>query len=199
MKNGLIIGSGLAVLLGLVAWTAPLSAQHEGHNMALPTTGLRAELGRDVEALERKYLGLAEVMQAKYSWRPGAGVRSVSEVFMHVASSNFMLMGMVGIKPPADVPSANTMEEMVKVMQDYEKITDPAEVKKFLQHSFTHVKHGLAMIPDDRLESTVKLFGRDATVRNALFTLTTHMHEHLGQSIAYARTNGVVPPWSGGN
>jgi hypothetical protein len=171
LRRGLLIGLALAVCA-----SAPSTAQHGLHNLPLPTTGLRAELGRDIEAIEKKYLGLADVMQGKYGWRPGAGVRSVSEVFMHVAASNFMLLSMAGIKPPSEFPAASTMEEMVKVMQDLERITDPAEVRKLLQHSFTHAKHSLAMISDDRLDSTVKLFGRDATVRAALYMLATHMH-----------------------
>lgn len=199
MRNGFFMRAGLLISLALAAWAAPSAAQHAGHNLPLPTTGLRAELGRDLEALEKKYLGLADAMQGKYAWRPGVGVRSVSEVFMHVTASNFMLLSMAGFKAPSEIPAANTMEEMVKVMQDLEKLTDPAEVKKLLQHSFTHAKHALAMIPDDRLDSIVKVFGRDATLRSALYMLTTHMHEHLGQAIAYARMNGVVPPWSAGN
>lgn len=177
---------------------APAAAQEHGahgaHDMQamLPSSGLRAELIKDVESLERKYVALAEAMtQEQYAWRPADGVRSVSEVFTHVAGANFMIPGMVGVKAehaPARFQS-----------RDFEKtVTDKAEVVDALKLAFLHAKHAIAMTPDAELDTPVKMFGQDATKRQVLTLLVTHMHEHLGQSIAYARTNRVVPPWSGG-
>ena len=65
-----------------------------------------------------------------------------------------------------------------------------------LEKSFAHLKKAMAETPDARLDSTVKFFGQDRTVRQVWIATTTHLHEHLGQAIAYARSNGVVPPWS---
>jgi uncharacterized damage-inducible protein DinB len=182
---------------------APALAQqpaggHAAHgDVAMPTSGLRAELIRDVEQLERKFLGLADAMVGKYDWRPSPGVRSVGEVLMHVAGANFMLPTMAGIAAPQEMGGSD-MQAMMGKMREMEKVSDPAKVKEQLQHSFTHAKHAIARVPDDQLDQMTKMFGRDATKRAVLNLLVTHMHEHLGQSIAYARANGVTPPWSQG-
>jgi uncharacterized damage-inducible protein DinB len=148
-------------------------------------SGARGEILGEINGLEKKYVGLAQTMpQDKYSWRPAEGVRSVSEVFMHVAGANYGLPNFIGVKPPADAP------------KDLEKVTDKAEVVKQLTASFDFLKSAIMKMPDADLEKTAKMFGRDRTYREIGFFMTGHLHEHLGQSIAYARMNGVVPPWS---
>ncbi len=191
--------TGLAAA-AFLAVAVPAAAQHGGHGThgtAMPTSGFRAELIRDVEQLEQKYLGLADAMIGKYEWRPGEGVRSVSEVFMHVAAANFLIPIAVGHQPPEAYRGADQRETTSKLVA-LEQITDPERVKAELQHAFMHARHAIAGIQDDQLDETVRLFGMDMTKRAALNLLVTHMHEHLGQAIAYARTNGVVPPWSAG-
>ena len=188
----------LAAAAALLIAAAPASAQqHAGHDVAPPTAGLRAELIRDIEGLEQKYVALAEAMTGRYDWRPAEGVRSVGEVFSHIAGANFILPSIVGIEPPEGMKAA-TMQEMMAKMQALEATSDEAEVQERLHHSFMHIKHAVAQVPDSELETMIKLFGSDTTKRAALVLLVSHMHEHLGQSIAYARSNGVVPPWSGG-
>lgn len=196
---------GLAAGLVVVLAAPALAQQGAGHGQAhgragdhagaMPAAGLRAELIRDIEGLERKYLALADAMAGKYGWRPGDGVRSVGEVFAHVAGANMMIPTFFGVQPPERYAAADTRQLMAK-LQELEKLTDEAAVKEALRHSFMHAKHAVAMVPDDQLEAMTKMFGQDATKRAAMTLLVTHMHEHLGQSIAYARTNGVVPPWS---
>jgi uncharacterized damage-inducible protein DinB len=137
---------------------------------------------------EKKLEGLAEATpQEKYSWRPGAGVRSVSEVFMHEAGANYGFMGMMGVKPPAGVDrnSEKTVTEKPKVMEA-------------LKASFAHVRDSVNAMSDADMMKTAKMFGQTLTYEEALFVMTSHMHEHLGQAIAYARMNGIVPPWSKG-
>ena len=73
--------------------------------------------------------------------------------------------------------------------------TGPATIAE-LTSSFDHLKRAMAQVPASRLNETMKVFGQDFTVRSFLLLATTHLHEHLGQMIAYARSNGVVPPWS---
>ncbi|MGH7444267.1 MAG: DinB family protein [Longimicrobiales bacterium] len=185
-----------AALLAAAALATPLAAQHTDHAV-MPESGLRAELIRDIDQLEQKYVALAEAMSGKYDWRPSEGVRSVGEVFMHVAGANFMLPSMVGVEPPEELRAADMQGAMAR-MQELEQMTDETEMREMLRHSFMHAKHSIASVPDGELESMIKLFGHDATKRAALTMLVSHMHEHLGQSIAYARSNGVVPPWSAG-
>ena len=137
--------------------------------------------------LEEKYVGLAETIpQGKYTWRPGEGVRSVSETFLHVASANYRLPRMIGMPPPDGMD-----------FEGYEKsTTDQAEIVAALKASFAHTRKALENVADGDLENAVKVFGRDSTNAGAMITFNGHLSEHLGQSIAYARVNGVVPPWN---
>lgn len=143
----------------------------------------RADFLRDVEQAEKKFTSLAEAMPAeKYSWRPAEGVRSVSEVFVHVAGANAGLLRFAGVQPPAGFA------------RDAEKtVTAKPKVEEMLKQSFEHLRQAAA---DADLNKQVKFFGRTSTVQELLIFIGNHMHEHLGQSIAYARVNGVVPPWS---
>jgi uncharacterized damage-inducible protein DinB len=177
----LLSGSGLAVLLlGLLG--APARAQG-----AANVSGVRAEILYWIQDAETKLVQLAEAIPAEtYTWRPGEGVRSVSEVFLHVAASNYSIPPAVGVQPPADFAP-----------QGFERsTTDKAKIVEHLKNSFAHVKKVVEGVSDADLDKTVRLFGRDSTYRNVLFLLATHAHEHLGQMIAYARSNGVVPPWT---
>ena len=149
------------------------------------TPGFRDLFLDQLKDVEGKVVSLAEAMpQEKYTWRPADGVRSVSEVFTHIAGANYMLPNFIGIKPPAGMSPALAKE------------TDKAKVVEALKASFEHVRQGVMNLADADLEKPVKLFGRATNYEGVLFLMANHMHEHLGQSIAYARTNGVTPPWS---
>jgi uncharacterized damage-inducible protein DinB len=124
------------------------------------------------------------IPQDKFTWRPGEGVRSISEVYLHIAGSNYFLVGFAGVKPPASS----------KV--DEKGTTDKAKIAEALKTSFEWTKEAVSKFSDADLEKEVSFFGQKTSVRNVLLVLLSHIHEHLGQSIAYARTNGVVPPWT---
>ena len=147
--------------------------------------GFRGDFLAQVDDVGKKLVSLAEaVPQEKYSWRPGEGVRSVSEVFMHVGGGSYFFLSFIGVKPPA----------MERGME--KSVTDRAKVVQYLKDSFPFAKKSVENVKDEDLDKEAVMFGSKTTVRNVLFTLALHMHEHLGQSIAYARTCGVVPPWS---
>jgi uncharacterized damage-inducible protein DinB len=131
-------------------------------------------------------IALAEATpEEKFAWRPAPGVRSTSEVYMHIAIANFYLLSVTGPKPPAD---AN--EDMEKT------VTSKAEVIKWLKRSLDAVKQAhLAETPKD-LQRKVHIHDRDATVDGMYLRIIVHANEHMGQLIAYARSSGVVPPWS---
>jgi uncharacterized damage-inducible protein DinB len=175
-------GAAVVLLAASPAQARQHDHDHGAHEM--PAAGLRAELIGNIEQLEAKYMGLAEAMAAHAAWRPGVGVRSTSEVLMHVAAANFMLPTMMGITGPADAAEAR------------ETVTDPERVAALLAHSFRHARHAIVRTPDGELDDEITMFGRPATKRALLTLLVNHMHEHLGQLIAYARMNGVAPPWS---
>ncbi len=151
-----------------------------------PAKGFRAEFLGQQDRLEKQLLGLAEATPTdKFGWRPAPGVRSISEVYMHIAGGNYFVLGFAGIKVPAGLD-----KEMEKNVTEKSKVID--ELKK----SFAHVRAGIAGLSDADLDKPEKMFGFDTTVRGVLLTVANHEHEHLGQSIAYARMNGVVPPWT---
>ena len=152
---------------------------------ASPAPSFRADFLKEMDNLEKKLVSLAEAMpQEKYSWRPMEGVRSVSEVYMHMAASNFNFPQFLGIKPPAGA------------VPEMEKITDKAKAVELLKLSLAHVRQAATNTPDAEWDKTVTYSGRNIVVREAFFRQALGMREHLGQSVAYARMNRVVPPWT---
>lgn len=175
------------VLLPILYLTMPVHAQ----DRQTTTTGFREEFIYQVIDVEKKIVALAgAIPQEKFTWRPAEGVRSISEVYLHTVGSNYYVMEVVGIKPPSDVNMSGGENSLEK------STTDKAKIAEILKRSFEHIRQGVEAISDADLERQVKLFGRTTSVRDALMTLALHQHEHLGQSIAYARMSGVVPPWT---
>jgi len=136
--------------------------------------------------VSRQLIALAEATPPdKFAWRPAAGVRSTSEVYMHIAISNFYLLSVTGPKMPPNLKL--DMETTV---------TSKADVISWLQRSLDAVKEAhLAESPKD-LERKVHIADRDATVDGMYLRIVIHANEHMGQLIAYARMTGVVPPWA---
>jgi uncharacterized damage-inducible protein DinB len=176
----------LLLLPLILSVTGVVAQEQQKVEATAPATGLRAELVKQCNELEKKFVDLANAMpQGKYSWRPMEGVRSVSEVYMHVVGANYFLPSFGGIKAPEGMS------------RDMEKtVTQKAKVVEMLKKSFEHLRQAILATSDADLDKPAKMFGQQTTVRDVLLTTVTHMHEHLGQSIAYARMNRVVPPWT---
>jgi uncharacterized damage-inducible protein DinB len=154
-----------------------------------------ADLTSDVGEVEKKFLALAKAIPAeKYDWRPGAGVRSVGEVIRHVASDNYLIPAGLGFAADA---STGIKGDDYKTAQAYEakKSTKEQSIAD-LEKSFAHLKKSMNATTAAKLGDQVKLFGQPFTMQRAWVLGTTHLHEHLGQLIAYSRTNGIKPPWS---
>ena len=176
-----------AVALALLAVPAFAHDHHDEGTAASKGAGIRADIQAQIDEGEKKLTALAEAMPAeKYSWRPGEKVRSVGEVFMHVAGGNYYLAGMMGA--PKD--------EKVNPQGFDKDANDKAKTIATMKTSFDYVRKYLAGLSDADLEKKTKIFDHDGTERELALIVATHVHEHLGQSIAYARMNGVVPPWS---
>lgn len=148
--------------------------------------GVQGEMLNWFDDAANKIVQLAEAIPAeKYAWRPADGVRSVGEVVGHVAGGNYFLMGMTGAQPPAGAP------------QNMEQMTAKADLIRALQQSIDHVRSSMRGMTAADLDAPATIFGRQSTKRDACLLAVVHAHEHLGQLIAYARSNGVTPPWSG--
>ena len=136
--------------------------------------------------VSRQLMALAEATPAdKFAWRPAAGVRSTSEVYMHIAMANFYLLSVTGAKMPADLKEG--MEKTV---------TSKAEVINWLKRSLDAVKEAHLAETSKDLERKIHIADRDATVDGMYLRIIVHANEHMGQLVAYARMTGVVPPWS---
>lgn len=170
--------------LALTTLTA-LTAATAGAQAA--PSGFRDEFLGQFDMSMRKFIALAEAMPAeKYGWSPGPGVMTVAHVYAHVAHYNYGYpSGNMGVAVPAGM-ALDTLERM----------TDKAQVVALLRQSQAYVQQAVRAMPEGRLAQPTKLYGRDVAQWAVLLQLLAHMNEHLGQSIAYARSNGVVPPWS---
>jgi uncharacterized damage-inducible protein DinB len=136
--------------------------------------------------VSQQLIALAEATPAeKFGWRPAAGVRSTSEVYMHIATANFYLLSITGPRMPPDLK------------QDSEKtVTAKADVIAWLKRSLEAVKTARAAATPKDLERKVQFFGKDAGVDGIYLRIIVHANEHMGQLVAYARMTGVVPQWS---
>jgi uncharacterized damage-inducible protein DinB len=160
-----------AVAMAAVLSLAPLRAQ---------TT--QTALSKEAGTLADKFVGLARVMAGKYDWKPGEGVRSVGDVFNLIVTENGLLVGTLTGAAGGGGRGAQAIA--------------PDKMQEALKTSYANVQKAIEGLSDADLKAPVKLFGRDMTKEDAVRFLFADQHEHLGQSIAYARSNGVVPPWS---
>ncbi|MEP7029204.1 MAG: DinB family protein [Candidatus Eisenbacteria bacterium] len=150
-------------------------------------SGYKHDLLASIEDARGKLIDLADATPvAKYAWRPGKGVRSTGEVFLHVAQANYLIPTLLGVAVP----------EGVEAMKIEKSAADKAKTIELLKASFDHAEEAIRNTSDADLDKTVKIFDHDGTMRDVEMIILSHAHEHLGQSIAYARMNGIVPPWT---
>ena len=164
------------LLLFILLTSATVHAQNEG---------LWEGYDGEWSHVSRQLIALAEATPAeKYSWRPAPGVRSISEVYMHIAIANFYLLSVTGPKEPA-----------VEVSME-KTVTAKADVIDWLKRSLDAVATARAHLKPADYQHKVSIYGKVVTVDGMYLRIIVHANEHMGQSIAYARMNGIVPPWS---
>ena len=163
-------------------------------SLAQTREGLMGELLKDIADVQSKIVGLAKAMpDGTYGWRPTAGVRSTGEVLAHVASDNYFLPAAMGVKAPAETGITTDF----KTAAAFEKrAMSRDQIIAELEKSFAFLTAAMTAMPDAQLNAPLDVFGQKMTHRGLWITTTTHLHEHLGQLIAYARSNKVTPPWS---
>jgi uncharacterized damage-inducible protein DinB len=151
-----------------------------------------AEVLMPLDDLEKQVMALAKAIpEDKYSWRPAPGVRSVKEVLLHISFGNALQL---------HVMNGASRDEIVKEIEqnskgEHEALTKEQVIAK-LADSFAEVRKTMEGASAGALSRDVDFFGRKTTVRGVLTEVDTHIAEHMGQLIAYARMNGIVPPWS---
>ena len=150
-------------------------------------TDFRDRLLQQFDGSARKVEVLSDAMpEDLYTWSPGEGVFSVARVYMHIARYNYMYLDEnLGIAAPEGVDWA-----------DFESITDKGTVVELLGKSIEHVRQSVSSMSEEDLTRQTTLYGQQVPGWAVVLQLVAHMNEHVGQSIAYARMNGIVPPWS---
>jgi len=182
--------TALLVCLVLSVGAPALAEHHETHSCVYTAT-----LAGNFEFVSGRLVQLAEAIpEDVYAWRPAEGVRSTSETIMHLAGANVGLPMMLGVAPPEGLEMS---EDMMAQAQEREKtVTAKADVIAELKRSIDYGKSAIGDFPQAELGEEIEFFGMNLTKRDLLLILLSHSHEHLGQLIAYARSNGVTPPWS---
>jgi uncharacterized damage-inducible protein DinB len=178
---------GLVGIVAAFSITLSAGAQSAAGSQAMPA-GFRQEFLGQFNISMSKFIALAEAMPAeKYAWSPGPGVMSVAKVYAHVAHYNYRYPSLnMSVALPAGVR-----------LDTLEAVAAKAAVLGLLRQSGEFVRAAVNEMSESQLAAQTRLYGRDVQRWAVLFQLLAHMNEHLGQSIAYARMNAVVPPWSG--
>lgn len=175
-----------ALLAGLPA--VPAHAQ--------AANSLVADLLTDIAQVEEKLTSLGRAIPAdRWGWRPGDGVRSVGEVYLHVAADNYLLPIGLGTPAPAATGIQGGDYSTVQAYEGRGLAKDAALAE--MARSFAHLRAAVQGVAPGTMAESVSMFGMSFTRQSFLILTTTHLHEHLGQLIAYARSIGVAPPWSG--
>lgn len=175
-------------LLGSAVLAASAQAQQ--------ASPLVADLLTDIAQVQEKLTSLGRAIPAeRWGWRPGEGVRSVGEVYLHVAADNYLLPTGLGTEAPAATGIKGSDYATVQAFEGRQMAKDAALAE--LERSFAHLRAAMEAATGP-MTAEVSMFGQTFTRRAFLILTTTHLHEHLGQLIAYARSVGVVPPWSRG-
>jgi len=172
----------------LAAMPGGAAARHSsGEDKSKPSYDLKAQAALDLADLQKKFTSLAEAIpQDKYSWRPADGVRSVSELFLHVSAAGFSFPTMKGAPPAPGF-----------VAKDFEKsTTDKAKVIEWLNKSFAYSIASVESMSNAEFANLLPKLGPEANEGDVVYLMVVHAHEHLGQAISYSRSVGVVPPWT---
>ena len=198
MKNLLMSATALALLLGAsvsasfalsgpAAQAAQAAPAAQSKDKTPPSYDMKPQSLLDLDGMHKKFVELATAVPAeKYSWRPAEGVRSIGEVFLHIANANYNIPNLMGTPLPAGF-DPKTFEKST---------TDKAQIIDALNKSFDSAHAAIEAMTNADFNKPLPKLGPDANYGDVIYILVTHAHEHLGQSIAYARVNGVTPPWT---
>jgi uncharacterized damage-inducible protein DinB len=152
-----------------------------------PSYDMKPQSLQDLDDMHKKFVALAiAIPQEKYSYRPAEGVRSIGEVFLHISNANYNIPNLMGAPLPAGF-DPKTFEKST---------TDKTQIIDQLNKSFDSAHAAIAQMTNADFNKPLPKLGPDANYGDVVYLLVTHAHEHLGQSIAYARVNGIVPPWT---
>ena len=152
-----------------------------------PSYDLKAQSLVDLQIVQKKFVDLANAVPAdKFNWRPSPDSRSFAEVFLHVAGERYQILALMG----ATVPSGFDGKSFEKSTTDRAKIIDE------LNQTWDFAQKTINSMSNADFARLLPKLGPQANAGDVVYILVADAHEHLGQSIAYARANGIVPPWT---
>jgi uncharacterized damage-inducible protein DinB len=168
--------------VGAWAQNSDASADHTA-----PSYDMKGQSVQDLQLVQKKFVDLANALPAgKLTWRPTADSRSFAEVFLHVAGERYQILGFMGAEPPAGFDG-----------KTYEKsTTDKARIVEELNKSWEFTQKAINGMTNADFARMIPKLGPQANAGDVIYILVADAHEHLGQVVAYARENGVVPPWT---
>jgi uncharacterized damage-inducible protein DinB len=152
-----------------------------------PSYDMKAQSLLDLERVQKKFTDLANAIPSdKFSWRPSADSRSFAEVFLHVAGERYAILKLM----EADVPAGFDAKTFEKSTTDKDRIVEE------LNKSWEFTKKTIEGMSNQDFAKLLPKLGPQANAGDVVYILVADAHEHLGQAVAYARVNGIVPPWT---
>jgi hypothetical protein len=190
--SGRLTARVATLALALLALSSAAEARAQAAGATDAAIALRSAFVADLDSIQAKYVALAEAIPAeKYSWRPAPGVRSIGEVFMHVASEYYVYTPMSHGATPSPVVGRGR-----EAFATFESAATKENVLKHLKEGFAYARQAVNGVEPANLVGVRKIYGRDFTIAQTSMMMSGDLHEHLGQLIAYARSNDVKPPWT---
>jgi uncharacterized damage-inducible protein DinB len=177
----------LLLALGAIGTSAQNSDAAASADHTAPSYDMKAQSLVDLQGMQKKFVELADALPAdKFTWRPSADSRSFAEVFLHVAGERYGILGLMGVAPPAGF-DGKTFEKST---------TDKAKIVEELNQSWVFTQKAINGMSNADFAKLLPKLGPQANAGDVVYILVADAHEHLGQSVAYARENGIVPPWT---
>ena len=187
MKRLLLLFVPLLVVLSVVTTSASAQATAATTDNTAPSYDMKAQALQDLGVVQQKMVGLANAISAdKFTWRPSPDSRSFAEVFLHVAGERYQILGLGGAVPPADF-DGKTFEKST---------TDKAQIIAQLNKTWDFAEKTINNMSNADFAKPLPKLGPQANAGDVVYILVADAHEHLGQLVAYARVNGIVPPWT---
>ncbi|HTM15914.1 MAG TPA: DinB family protein [Terracidiphilus sp.] len=173
--------------VGGITSTTRAQAPQTSTDTTAPSYDMKAQALLDLQAVNKKCADLAQVVPSdKLTWRPSADSRSFAEVFLHVAGERYGILSMMGATPP----------EGFKAKEFEKSTTDKDRIVEDLNQSWDFANKAINGMSNADFAKLLPKLGPQANEGDVVYILVADAHEHLGQLIAYARQNGIVPPWT---
>jgi uncharacterized damage-inducible protein DinB len=175
------------VLATVLVTGATLAKAADANDKTAPSYDLKGQALLDLEGVQKKFVDLANALPAdKLTWRPSPDSRSFAEVFLHVAGERYGILALMGTEKPARF-NGKTFEKST---------TDRAQIVEELNKSWGFAQSAIQGMNNADFAKLLPKLGPQANAGDVVYILVADAHEHLGQAVAYARENGIVPPWT---